>query len=191
MTERWELLQRIELGAMQLRSTFPALARSQYVAGEGPDEPRAFVVGEAPGAEEDMRGRPFIGPAGMALRQLMRLGGLEPALCWVTNALKFRPPGNRKPMVPEIKAFRPLLMNEWRAVGRPMLIIPVGGTAYEAVTGKHGAISNAAGKPFRMTSGVTVYPMIHPSYGLRGNDKAKERLEHDWEQFGKWFAERH
>ncbi len=189
--ERYRLLDNVEAGSRQLATVFPALANSRYVPGEGPDEPVAFVVGEAPGAEEDLRQRPFIGPAGLALRQLMRLGNLDPTKCWITNAVKFRPPGNRKPMSNEIRAFRPLLMGEWKAVGRPSLIIPVGGTAYEAVTGKHGSITNAAGKPLRMTSGAVVYPMIHPSYGLRGNDKAKERLENDWERFGEWFADRY
>ncbi len=187
---RWRILQNVESACIALQNKFPALAHSKYVEGEGSNAPVAFVVGEAPGAEEEMRRRAFIGPGMLALRQLMRLGQLDPTDCWLTHAVKFRTPGNRQPLPSEIKAFRPLLMAEWRAVGKPELIIPIGGTAYEAVTGKHGSINNAAGKPLKMTSGVTVYPMIHPSYGLRGNDQAKERLETDWEKFGEWYTAR-
>lgn len=176
-----------------------------FVPGEG-QFPRAFVFGEAPGAQEEVRRRPFVGPAGNVLRQLMMVAGLYPSTtvhseaykrgerapnCWLTNTLKFRPPRNRKPYWTEVLAARPFLRAEWVAVGRPRLIIPVGGTALSALVGKqisiikhsgwlHKEVSRVDGKP------LYVWPMLHPSLGLR-NPGMRPLMERDWEALGAWL----
>lgn len=193
LLERHRLLEHVEHDSEQLKSVFPAYSKSRYVPGEGPVEtmqaPWAFIVGEAPGAQEDARKRPFIGPAGQVLRQLMKLADLPINCCWLTNAVKFRPPGNRKPLPTEIKAFRPLLITEWRAMGCPRLVIPLGNTALEAITGERRSITEAVeGGPFKVR-GPVVYPMFHPSVGLRGSTQVKERLEVDWEKLGEWLKQ--
>lgn len=173
---------------------------TRYVPGEG-DNPQAFIIGEAPGAQEEIKGRPFVGPAGAVLRQLMMLAGLHTeafpnfpdANCWLTNVVKFRPPGNRNPTEAEIKAARPYLREEWIAVGRPRLIIPVGGIALRAITGKQISILRAAGKCHWYAGEYTgkggpnlaIWPMVHPSFGLR-NPGVQPLLEEDWERLGKW-----
>lgn len=183
----WHALDLVQQAAEQLKGVFHTLSRSNYVPGEGPDVlPQAFVVGEAPGAQEDARRKPFVGPSGLMLRQLLRIGGLEPAMCWITNAVKLRPPRNRKPTVAEIKAFRRLLLDEWHAVGKPRLIIPVGNTALSAILGGPCSIIKMAGKPMKRKGNVVVFPMIHPSFGLR-EPRARELIEKDWENLNDWI----
>lgn len=171
---------------------------SVYVPGEG-DNPLAFIVGEAPGAQEHMKARPFVGPSGVVLRDLMHSAGLhtgefnyqgnEPN-CWLTNVVKFRPPKNRNPTPAEIACARPYLSREWVAVGSPRLVIPVGGIALRAIMGRPMSILMLAGKPMmqaaRDGSTIYVYPMIHPSFGLR-NEQVRPLMERDWAALGEWI----
>lgn len=187
------------------KNCFPSLSET-YVPGEG-GLVEAFIIGEAPGAQEEVRQRPFIGPAGIVLRDLMKIADLraapkEPTArvnrssnCWLTNVVKFRPPRNRKPTTEEIKAFRKLLQDEWRAVGSPALIIPVGGTALEAVTGGPSSILRAAGKCHAYTSPANgrelyVWPMVHPSFALRSGPQVQSMLEEDWDRLAHWRKQR-
>lgn len=198
-TDRTEL-ERIELRHLGWRVTKAPDLHSQYVGGEGEDEhPRVMIIGEAPGAEEVMRKRPFVGPAGRVLRQLMQIprlrtqdDSLGAANCWLTNAVKFRPPRNRTPFPTEIMSVRHLLREEWKAVGTPRIIIPVGNVALHALVGKRVSIlahsgwvhiqqSNVDGEP------LWVWPMIHPSYGLR-NKPMQPVLERDWGKLGEWLS---
>lgn len=192
------------------RSAFPSLG-DIYVPGEGADDGNAiaFIIGEAPGAQEVMRRRPFVGPAGRVLRDLMLLAdlcstdqwshgsddfpetqGYVAPNCWLTNVIKFRPPGNRKPTDDEIKVARPSLRDEWVAVGCPDIIIPVGSTALEAVLGRRESILRSAGKHHKATSKdgtpLHIWPMVHPSFGLR-NPAVRPVLERDWERLGEWI----
>jgi uracil-DNA glycosylase family 4 len=208
MSIDWEALDVVEQGAIGKRIALGTTLSERYVGGEG-DNPEAFIIGEAPGADEDVKGRPFIGRAGIVLRQLMELANLYSEHrsletgapnCWLTNVVKFRPlPRNRTPVWEEIQAFRPLLKQEWVAVGKPRLIIPVGGVALSAVLGhQRTSILRAAGKchwyrahyghadTLRFTE-LAVWPMVHPSFALRQKqDRLKELLEQDWERLGEW-----
>lgn len=181
---------------------FPELSKT-YVPGEG-DNPQAFIIGEAPGAQEEVRRRPFVGPAGRVLRDLMGIADLNTedqyadgrdspptagANCWLTNTVKFRPPKNRNPTELEIKAARPWLTREWKAVGSPQLIIPVGKIALYALYGRWMSILKVAGKCRRETSKrgfpLYVWPMVHPSFGLY-NKAVQPLLEKDWETLAAW-----
>lgn len=183
----------------------------RYVGGEG-GNPKAFIIGEAPGAHEDMALRPFVGPAGQVLRQLMAAadlyskpqdidGGLHGdvpvnANCWLTNVVKFRPRGNHTPSWFEIAPFRDLLRQEWKAVGRPSIIIPVGAVALTAIYGhKHGiSIMKMGGTRIGLRSKdgqeLRICPMIHPSYGIR-NPELQPTMEQHWTQLGEWLDEHH
>lgn len=207
----WERLGDIEDGNHGWRTTLSHPGKGEvtaylshvYVAGEG-DNPEAFIIGEAPGATEEAKRRPFVGVAGVAMRDLMALAGLYATdtitlaggeswpvkpNCWLTNVVKFRPPRNRKPTSLEIKAARPFLRQEWEAVGKPALIIPVGGTALEAVLGKPQSILRAAGKCHKATSRegkeLFIWPMVHPSFALR-TPAVQPLLEADWERLAEW-----
>lgn len=204
----YEALERIRDRAMRYREEFPTLGEI-FVPGEGEGgAPIAFILGEAPGAQEVMARRPFVGPAGRALRDLMASAGLRtqnhdlavrgkfipvPANCWLTNTVKFRPPGNRTPTEKEIKLARKMIRDEWLAVGCPPVVIPVGGVALEAMTGKKLSILKVSGKPEVRNSHiegvqVTMWPMVHPSYGLR-NKAMRPILEKDWVKLGGWLNE--
>ncbi len=191
------------------RPEFPQLGE-QFVPGEGNyDAPTAFILGEAPGAQEIMARRPFIGPAGRVLRDLMATAGLYTedhdlatggkfipvkANCWLTNTVKFRPPSNRTPTEKEIAHARALIRDEWYAVGCPRVVIAVGAVAHEALTGKRVSILKTSGKPREVQSrqeGVTLtlWPMVHPAFALR-NAPMRPILEKDWVKLGEWLNER-
>lgn len=184
------------------RATLNSDLSDTYVPGEG-DNPIAMIIGEAPGAQEEVKHRPFVGRAGIVLRDLMAIAGLfaqprggtmEPN-CWLTNVVKFRPPRNRTPTNNEIDVFRHSLNMEWRAIGKPSLIIPVGGVALQAVLGKKASIIRHCGHRFGRHGSkgtyVTVWPMMHPSWVLRTNSKRVEALvEMDWERLGRWIRMR-
>jgi len=188
----YDALFRLEEEHTDARGVFPELSTSRYVPGEGnATNCQAFIVGEAPGAQEDAASRPFVGPAGSVLRQLMELAGFSFAAenYWLTNVIKFRPPRNRNPTETEIRAFRPLLLTEWKIVGSPQLIIPIGGIALRAIVGRSISILRAAGKchtyTTRMGREISIWPMVHPSFGLR-NPAAQPLLEQDWENLAAW-----
>lgn len=158
----------------------------KLVPGEGPARPSIFVVGEAPGAFENTQGRPFVGVSGQVLTQLMALAGISrEKQCWVTNVVKYRPPGNRTPSLFEQLAARPHLLDEWRIVGRPRLILAIGGTAHAAMHPQYPILnlSPLVCTPWELKDGLTtIVSMFHPAYGLRGGPKRQEQLERHWEQ---------
>lgn len=172
-----------------------------YVPGEG-DNPIAFIIGEAPGAQDVIRRRPFVDAAGSVLRDLMATAGLHvrhpwftnddpEANCWLTNVVKFRPPvrnGTRRPTPEEVAAARPYLRQEWVAVGRPQIIIPLGGVALQAITGVIAPITAVAGKlmTFPSRPDMYVWPMVHPAFGLR-TPAAQPLIEKDWEALAAWL----
>lgn len=194
----WDLLGDVEEASRAWRLASSPTLSERYVAGEG-DNPRYMVIGEAPGAQEDIRLRPFVGPSGRVLRELMAIAdiytGFTPqfgeANCWLTNVVKHRPPRNRKPFDNEIIAMRPLLRKEWTAVGKPRVIIPVGGVAMRAVLGSWMSVTKASGRPMiKRSKGlngqtIAVWPMIHPSYALR-NTGIQPVVEADWGRLGEW-----
>lgn len=190
----YDALDAVEDACRGVRAVMDTGLSERYVPGEG-GAPEAFIIGEAPGAHEDMQLRPFVGPAGNVMRQLMALANLSadnerpiPLNCWLTNVLKFRPPKNRAPLPNEISAFRHSLLDEWKAVGSPSLIIPVGGAALHAVVGKRISILRAAGKCHMYTSKgreLAIWPMVHPSFGLRV-PAVQSLLEQDWERLSEW-----
>lgn len=181
------------------RADFPDLG-TVFVPGEG-ENPLAIIIGEAPGGTEEIRKRPFVGRSGVVLRQLMVTSGLwtgsapdmaREGNCWLTNVVKFRPPGNRTPMWDEVRAFRPLVRREWIGVGKPRIIIPVGGTALKAVSGRQSAsILKHAGWVHMVDSKVDgdplwIWPQLHPAFGLR-NKSFQVQMEKDWEAMGEWI----
>jgi uracil-DNA glycosylase family 4 len=161
------------------------------VPGEGSSRPKLFIVGEAPGATENTLKRPFVGASGRVLRSLIKDSAeLEPQDYFITNAVKYRPPGNRNPEMEEIQASKPYLRQEYSALGSPPILVAVGGIALQALKPPHmkvGTLSHA-GKPQELPGGRTLWPMIHPAYGLR-NASARPLMEQHWIDFGIWFRE--
>jgi uracil-DNA glycosylase len=165
---------------------------TQAVAGEGPASAGIMLVGEQPGDLEDLRGRPFVGPAGELLDGMLVEAGLERAAIYVTNAVKhfsWEPRGKRRihkrPTVSQMTACNVWLQEEISRV-KPRVIVALGATAVRAVTGAQGSIEALRGKPVPHPGGSMVLVTYHPSAILRapeeqaGNFRAK--LQEDLRQ---------
>ncbi|HZA91847.1 MAG TPA: UdgX family uracil-DNA binding protein, partial [Gemmatimonadales bacterium] len=152
---------------------------TQAVFGEGPHHAEIVFVGEQPGDQEDLQGRPFVGPAGKLLTKAMREAGIEREQAYLTNAVKhfkFEQRGHRrihsKPTTGEVKHYRPWLMKELELV-RPKLVVALGATAVLALSGKATPITRSRGRAqFGSYEG---YITVHPSYLLRLPDEATKR----------------
>jgi len=145
---------------------------TQTVFGEGPVNAEMMLVGEQPGHEEDLAGRPFVGPAGRVLDRALTEAGIERGTVYVTNAVKHfkhEPRGKRrlhkKPHAGEIEACRWWLNNE-RKLMRPQTIVALGATAAGSVLGKTVAIGRVRGNPIPL-DGASVWVTVHPSSLLR------------------------
>lgn len=183
----WVTLAQIE-EAERNNSAFRALGRA-YVPGEGPAFPKVMIIGEAPGAQEVLARRPFVGPSGLVLRRLMKTAGLSVHTnAWITNVVKFRPPGNRVPTLSEIIVAREYLVREWVAIGNPRVIVAVGGTALRAAIPAATSILARAGhtisRPSRyIDEMVSVFPVLHPAFVLR-NPEFRGVTELHWSHIG-------
>lgn len=134
------------------------------VPGEGSADAHVMLVGEAPGATEDELGRPFVGPAGRLLDELLGAAGLERAAVYITNVVKARPPGNRDPSPDEVAHHMPWLEAELALV-QPRLVVPLGRHAL-AHFARGAKISEVHGRE-RTERGRTLFPLYHPAAALR------------------------
>ncbi|MDF3061719.1 MAG: uracil-DNA glycosylase [Microvirga sp.] len=154
---------------------------TQAVAGEGPDDAEIVFVGEQPGDQEDLQGRPFVGPAGKLFDRALGDAGLDRRQVYVTNAVKhfkFDQRGKKrihqKPTAGEVKHYRWWLEKELELI-RPKLVVALGGTAVLAMTGKNIPIIRARG-PAHFPDGYDGYISVHPSYLLRLPDEDAKAL---------------
>lgn len=157
---------------------------TQGVAGEGPERARIMLVGEQPGDQEDLQGRPFVGPAGQVLSEALEEAGLDRTRLFLTNAVKhfkFEPRGKRRlhqnPTAAEIDICRWWLDKE-RALVQPDLIVTLGASALRGVTGKSASITSMRGAVHELEGDTKLLATIHPSFLLRLPDReraAKER----------------
>jgi DNA polymerase len=155
--------------------------RTQVVFGNGNADADLMFVGEAPGANEDRQGLPFVGRAGQLLDELLREIGLSRGEVFVANVLKSRPPGNRDPDPEEIEACKPFL---WRQVEliEPKVIGTLGNFATKLLTRSNRGITQVHGRPQLAEIGgrtVTIYPLFHPAAGLR-TPATKQALREDF-----------
>lgn len=156
---------------------------TQAVPGEGPADARMMIVGEQPGDQEDLAGRPFVGPAGQLLDRALAAAGIERSSCYITNAVKhfkFQRRGKRRlhetPSAGDISACRWWLDAEIAAL-RPAVIVALGATAARALTGKPARIGVIRGHPSLLPGGSELHVTIHPSYLLRLPDAEQARAE--------------
>jgi uracil-DNA glycosylase len=157
---------------------------TQTVFGEGPVDSKVMFVGEQPGDQEDVIGRPFVGPAGQIMDRAMEEAGIDRRTVYVTNAVKhfkFTTRGRRRihqtPEVPEIQACGFWLDVE-RAHVRPQLLVLMGASAARAVLGRAVTISRERGRPIRLPDGQHVFITVHPSFLLRVPDAAAKAREY-------------
>ncbi len=146
--------------------------RKHIVFGVGPEPAPLMFVGEAPGADEDRLGDPFVGKAGELLDKMIVAMGWGRADVYIANVLKCRPPGNRNPEPDEIAACRPFLDAQIQAV-RPRIMVTLGRPAANVVLGVDAPISSLRGR-FHEFRGVRVMPTFHPAYLLREPDRKRD-----------------
>ncbi len=143
--------------------------RTKLVFGAGNADADLMFVGEAPGAQEDLQGLPFVGPAGKLLEQLLGEIGLERKDVFINNVLHCRPPGNRDPLPDEVEECKPFLMKRIELI-EPKVICTLGNHATKLLTGSPRGITRVHGDPQRRELAgrmVTLYPLFHPAAALR------------------------
>ena len=160
---------------------------TQAVLGEGNPHAEVMFIGEAPGQKEDEQGRPFVGPAGQFLDELLGTIGLKRQDVYISNVVKFRPPGNRDPTPEEKEQCMPWLKMEIALI-KPKVIVPLGRHALGHFFTKL-SITEAHGKPQKLTDGVTVFPIYHPAAALH-NGGLRQALYDDFQALGKFVSER-
>jgi uracil-DNA glycosylase len=139
-------------------------SRTRAVFGEGPLNAELFVVGEAPGFNEDKEGRPFLGASGMLLDRLLSSVGLERQEVYLTTLVKCRPPEGRPPKPAEINACRPYLLAQLAAID-PKVVVAMGNLASRTLTGRKEAASRIRGRAIPL-DGRYVFPTLSLSRAL-------------------------
>jgi DNA polymerase len=158
-----------------------AETRTKTVFGAGNADAELMFVGEAPGAEEDRQGLPFVGRAGQLLSELLGEIGLSREDVFIANVLKSRPPGNRDPMPNEIEACKPYL---WKQIAliQPTVIASLGNFATKLLSGNQTGITKVRGTPQVHELGgrtVFLFPLLHPAAALR-TPAMKQTLREDF-----------
>jgi DNA polymerase len=149
--------------------------RTHIVNTDGNRKARLMFVGEAPGADEDMQARPFVGRAGQLLNKIIEAIGMKREDVLIGNVNRCRPPQNRTPTLDEAKTCKPFLLREI-AIVQPEVIVVLGNTAMKNLLDTKEGITKLRGK-FQDYKGIKVMPTFHPAYLLRDPSKKREAWE--------------
>jgi uracil-DNA glycosylase len=163
--------------------------RTKLVFGAGNANADLMFVGEAPGAQEDQQGLPFVGRAGQLLNQLLGEIGIERSDVFITNVICCRPPGNRDPLPDEIDACKPYLYRKIELI-EPKVICTLGNFATKLLTGNPTGITKVHGRPQeREVAGrlVQLFPLFHPAAALR-TDAVRQLLRDDFAKLPELLA---
>ncbi len=178
---RPDTLEAVARGIAGCRDCPIAECGTRAVMGEGPPNAPLMIVGEQPGDQEDIGGRPFIGPAGQLLDDYLNSTGIDRAAAYVTNAVKhfkFAQRGKRRihqsPQAKEIDTCRWWLEAE-REIVKPRLVLALGASAARSFLGKTVSISKARGASIALEDGAELWVTAHPSYLLRLDGEAREK----------------
>jgi len=149
-------------------------SRQQTVFGVGDEHADWMIIGEAPGAQEDKLGEPFVGPAGKLLDQMLRAMGLDRQTVYITNIIKCRPPGNRDPRPQESAACNAYLLRQIDLI-KPKLILAAGRVAAHHLLDSSETVGRLRGRPMRWgAAGIPLLVTYHPAYLLHNPaDKGK------------------
>lgn len=164
------------------------------VFGEGAFSAKLMMIGEAPGEQETLQGRPFVGKAGKNLDEFLELSGLKREEIYITNTVKFRPVkkspagrfSNRPPTKEEIALFLPWLKKEIALV-KPLCVATLGNVPLRAVTGRNITIGETHGQ-FLDVDGLRLYPLYHPA-SLIYNPALRDVYLEDVKRLGEWVRE--
>src|SRR3989338_482476 len=159
----------------------PLSENSNPVLGEGSPNAKIMFIGEAPGQKEDELGRPFVGPAGKLLDELLESIGLKRENVYISNVVKYRPPGNRDPTPEEKEQCMPWLKLEIALI-KPDILVPLGRHALGHFF-PNVKITAAHGKPHKLNDTVTIFPIYHPAAALH-NGHLRQSLFDDFKALG-------
>jgi uracil-DNA glycosylase family 4 len=168
-----------EIGPDCRRCKLHTLGRKQVVFGVGNPTADLMFVGEAPGADEDEQGEPFVGRAGQLLTKIIEAIGLKREDVYIANIIKCRPPGNRNPEPDEVEQCEPFLFRQVAAI-KPRVIVALGKFAAQSLLRTTDPITRLRGRSFNYR-GATLIPTFHPAFLLR-NPSAKREV---WEDMKK------
>ena len=151
---------------------------TSLVFGDGNPQARVMLVGEAPGADEDRAGKPFVGVSGQLLDRMLGCIGLDRGTVYITNVVYWRPPGNRQPTAAELVACQPFVERHVELVA-PALLVAVGGAAAKALLQRSEGITRLRGRWHQYESpgtrgAIPLLPLYHPAYLLRQPAQKRE-----------------
>lgn len=149
------------------------------VFGEGNLDAQLMIIGEAPGEDEDLSGRPFVGRAGQLLDKILETVDIYRDEIYITNMVKFRPPGNRNPRPEEIAASEPVLIEQIRLI-RPQIIATLGNVPTQHFLQSKEGITKCRGT-WHDWCGIRVFPLYHPAYLLR--NPSREQGSPKWQMW--------
>jgi DNA polymerase len=183
--DKVSLLQPLEKKILGCRLCPLAKGRTNAVPGEGSYDTPLMFVGEGPGADEDLQGRPFVGRAGQLLTKIIEAMKFKREDVYITNVVKCRPPQNRTPLRPEIDACRPYLQTQIRVIA-PQVIVTLGKVATDWFISSSAGMTSLRGE-FHDYGKIRIMPTFHPSYVIRNEgDKRIKKLV--WEDMKKVMA---
>jgi DNA polymerase len=166
---------RDDIGADCSRCKLHTLGRRQVVFGVGNSNADLMFVGEAPGADEDIQGEPFVGRAGQLLTKIIEAIGLSRSDVYIANVIKCRPPGNRNPEPDEVEQCEPFLFRQIDTI-KPKVIVALGKFAAQCLLKTEEPISKLRGREFRYRDAILM-PTFHPAYLLRNPSSKREVWE--------------
>ena len=170
LCEKAQSLSELEKAVENFDGCALKLTANKTVFGDGDEHARILFVGEAPGADEDREGKPFVGRSGHLLDKMLAAIGVERSKCYITNILMWRPPGNRTPTGAEVAVCLPFLKKKIELI-KPEVIVALGAPAANALTDEENSISKIRGKwlEYAPQPGVSIplLPTYHPAYLLR------------------------
>lgn len=152
----------------------------RLVFGEGDPDARFMIIGEAPGADEDEQERPFVGRSGQLLDRILASVNLHRDDIYISNIVKYRPPGNRNPSQPEIAASEGILLEQIKII-RPQIIATLGNVPSQYFLKSKEGISKTHGQFFEWQAGIRIYPLYHPAYLLR--NPSREQGSPKWQMW--------
>jgi DNA polymerase len=159
--------------------------RRTIVFGEGNEKARLMFIGEGPGYDEDVQGRPFVGKAGQLLTKIIQSIHLQREEVYIANIIKCRPPQNRNPEPDEIESCYPFLVKQIQSI-QPNAICALGTFAAQTILRTGAKITALRGRVFDF-EGIKVFPTYHPAYLLRNPEQKREVWE-DMKRVSEWIA---
>src|SRR6185295_1274436 len=176
-----------DIGPDCTRCKLHTLGRRQVVFGVGNPEADLMFVGEAPCADEDIQGEPFVGRAGQLLTKIIEAIGLTRADVYIANVIKCRPPGNRNPEPDEVEQCEPFLFRQIDTV-KPKVVVALGKFAAQCLLRTNDPITRIRGREFKYRDAILM-PTYHPAYLLR-TPSAKREVWEDMKRVRELLRER-